>query len=214
MATTSETHRSARRKLAVLIGNDKYRRENNRLTHSAKNVHGLTVLPRSIDFELVDAYVNVRQDKGMHTLRRTFVEKINEGDVVLFYFSGRACHLHGTNYFIPTDDKPIKSEYDVPDFSINVPHAFELLTERNKSYVTIFIVDGSTPYCLPSRSKLADDDDQCCAAFAPMTDATARANKRSKRPSSIIRRHIAMSISMKSSLVRRRVFVPIINRCL
>lgn len=151
---------SVRRKIALIIGNGHYTRSSNKLDHSAKKANDLSRLLQSIDFHVKDTYVDVKRGEEMNVILRKFAEKVEDGDLVLFYFSGHAYDVNDTKYLIPTDDNPINSDQDVLDFSVNAQHALDLLTEKNKSYVTIFIMDCSTSYHLKSEST-SDGKEHC-----------------------------------------------------
>ncbi|CAF3941535.1 unnamed protein product [Rotaria sp. Silwood1] len=88
----------------------------------------------------------------MNVILRQFANRIEDGDIILFYFSGHGYQIENHNYLIPIGDNQIENEQDIADFSINIQHALQLLVEKNKSYVTIFILDCSTPYYFKNQS--------------------------------------------------------------
>ena len=76
-----------------------------------------------------------------------FANTIIDGDLVLFYYARHIRQVAGENYLIPTDDDRI-----VKDIGICATHVLHRLTEKNKSYVTIFILDCYKQYFLKNES--------------------------------------------------------------
>lgn len=134
------------RKLALIIGNDNYSRPENRLSQSMKNVNGLSDLLKTINFQVK---ISVNSNKHqMETDIHDFSEMINNGDLILFYFSGHGYQVNGKNYLIPVDDNRIKTNRDVEDFAISVESLLTHLIKRNPSYATILILDCCRLYLL------------------------------------------------------------------
>jgi uncharacterized caspase-like protein len=164
---------SSHRKLALIIGNNKYKRRNNRLKHSVKNAKKLSHLLKAINFNCT-TYYNI--DKEMMDNISNFAKTIMDGDIVLFYFSGHCRQVAGENYLIPTDDDRIENDIDVAeigtsakraldrlmmrtdddidvaDLGANAEHALDNLTDKKKPYVTIFILDCCQQYFLKNES--------------------------------------------------------------
>ena len=143
-------HLSGPRRLALLIGNNDYYNPKHKLNYAITNVRDLSIKLKSINFN-VTRYEDLDY-AGMESGIKQFAKEINDGDLVLFYFSGHACHVMNRNYLIPINDDGIESEREVPRFGINVDRAINRLRERNQSYVTIPIIDCCKAYCLESIS--------------------------------------------------------------
>lgn len=144
---------SDRRKLALIIGNDNYQRKENRLRTSISGADSLSDLLRTINFK-VHTVSNLDKHR-MVTEIIDFSKTINDGDLLLVYFSGHGYQVNGQNYLIPIDDERIETNRDVENFGVNVEST--LLTrflKKNPSYVTILILDCCRPYVLrdPSSS--------------------------------------------------------------
>ena len=139
------------RKVALIIGNDNYSRSKNKLKHSAKNAKTLSNLLQTINFNVSETHTNIERDGETNVILRNFAGTIEDGDLILFYYSGHGYHIENKDYLIPVDDKQIENDSDVVDFSVNLEHALQLLAEKNRSCVTIFILDCSTPYCLKKK---------------------------------------------------------------
>jgi uncharacterized caspase-like protein len=147
--TTSKTGLSPVQKLALIIGNDDYNERHNKLTHSIYNANDLSDSLNKIGF---DVTLHTDPDIQMMKLIRSFAKTINDGDLVLFYFSGHGYQLNGKNYLIPVYDTIIQNETDVEEFAIDVEQIHTLLAERNPSYVTIIILDCCRSYKLKDAS--------------------------------------------------------------
>jgi uncharacterized caspase-like protein len=148
---TSNKNSSLRRKLALIIGNDNYTQPYNKLKQSINNARDLSDLLTTIDFN-VSLYTDV--DASMMDRIENFSNTINDGDLVLFYFTGHGYQVCGKNFFIPVDDANIAIDTDIRLLGINVEGALKRLVNKNSSYVTIFILDCCRPYSLESPSTL------------------------------------------------------------
>lgn len=88
----------------------------------------------------------------MMKLIRNFAKKINDGDLILFYFSGHSYQLNGKTYLIPVYDRILQNEKDVEEFAIDIQQVLTLLEERNPSHVNIVILDCCRSYKLKNAS--------------------------------------------------------------
>jgi uncharacterized caspase-like protein len=150
--TKRETSKSAAfplGKLAMVIGNDDYNERHNKLTHSIYNANDLSDSLNKIGF---DVTLHTDPEIQMMKLIRNFAKTINDGDLILFYFSGHGYQLNGKNYLIPVYDTIIQNETDVEEFAIDIEQILTLLAERNPSYVTIIILDCCRSYKLKDAS--------------------------------------------------------------
>ncbi|CAF3670715.1 unnamed protein product, partial [Rotaria socialis] len=77
-----------------------------------------------------------------------FGGEIEDGDLILFYFSGHCYRVNNENYLLPTHDIKIQTAEDIPDFGCRTDSALKRLMRNNPSYVTIFILDCSSQYVL------------------------------------------------------------------
>ena len=146
MATAQQQPR-IRQNLALVIGNSNYSRSYNKLDHSLNNVIDLSESLKKIGFNVTT--INDLTKKDMITRIIQFCKTVNDGDLVLFYFSGHGCCVNGQNYLIPVDDTKIdNTDRDMQDFGVNVEGTIARLVERNPSYATIIILDCCTPYKL------------------------------------------------------------------
>ena len=149
MATSAEGL-PRRRKLALVIGNGNYSRAENQLTHSTGNARALSDALKAIGFTVTLACDVEKQEMTNNII--DFSKTINNGDVILLYFSGHAYHIKGKNYLIPVRDTHIESDRDVEDFSIDLGRTLTRLVEKNPSHATICILECCSTYLLKNAS--------------------------------------------------------------
>jgi uncharacterized caspase-like protein len=133
----------------LIIGNGNYNEPSNRLNHSTNNANDLNDALNKISF---DVTLHTNPEMQMMKLIRNFAKTIDDGDLVLFYYSGFGYQRNGRNYLIPVYDMIIQNERDVEEFGIDVEQIITLLTRRNPSYATIVILDCCRPYKLRNGS--------------------------------------------------------------
>lgn len=137
------------RKLALVIGNDSYHAPSNRLNHSINNANSLRAALKKMSF---DVEMHVNTSTQLMELVKNFARRIEDGDLVLFYFSGHGRQVNGTNFIIPIGDASIETDMEIEDIGCNVNHVLDRLVENNPSYVTILILDCCVPYRLTDSS--------------------------------------------------------------
>jgi hypothetical protein len=133
-------------KRALIIGNDNYGRQCSKLQHSCNNANDLSLSLSTINFN-ARTFHDLNKQK-MQTIIIEFSKTIQDGDVVLFYFSGHAYHVNQKNYLIPIDDTYIEFEKDLDDFAINFERQIARLVNQNPSGLTILIVDCDRAYSI------------------------------------------------------------------
>ncbi|CAF4795014.1 unnamed protein product [Rotaria socialis] len=145
----SNKNLSSPRKLALIIGNQKYQSENKQ-RYAINNATDFSNVLESINFTTTKACDISKQDMASQIV--DFRNKINDGDLILFYFSGHVYQANGKTYLIPTNDSNIEKECDFDDFAINFEGTVKRLVEKNPSFVTIFLLDYCSPYVLMNGS--------------------------------------------------------------
>jgi uncharacterized caspase-like protein len=147
---TSKKESSDRRKLALLIGNSDYSRPENKLRNPTQYVKELGNSLEKINFTVTTASnLDKRQMKAQIT---DFSKTISDGDLILIYFFGQGYQVNEKNYLIPAEDTRIKTPRDVEDFAVDLESTLKSVAEKNKSYVTILILDCCRPYVLNDAS--------------------------------------------------------------
>ncbi|CAF1154694.1 unnamed protein product [Adineta ricciae] len=140
---------TSRRKLALIIGNNNYFRPESKLRHCINDANDLSEVLSNVRFH-VTTKLDLTGSQMIATIN-SFSKTINDGDLVLFYFSGHGYQIKGTNYLMPIDDGQIETEDDVEDFAVPVERTIKRLAEKTSSYVTICILDCCRLYW-PKRS--------------------------------------------------------------
>ena len=139
-----------RRKWALIIGNNEYRRSANKLQCSVKNANKLCHSMKGIKFQTVEC-ANINGDVMDQILE--FRKKVRDGDLILFYFSGHASHFEGHNYLLSTDDSRIDSGEDIRDLGTNVRTMVERLLQDKPSCIAVVILDCCKPYILGNSTE-------------------------------------------------------------
>ncbi len=135
----------------MIIGNNNYRRQANRLTDSLKNARELDATLREINFN-VTRYEDVSDENEILEQVIAFTRTFKNGDIVLFYYSGHANQFNGNNYLIPINDTTIKSEQDVAVFGADLKRILGRLIENKPSSVLVLLLDCCKPYQFHRRS--------------------------------------------------------------
>ena len=149
MASVIE-ERSGPRKLALLIANNEYCRQENRLSFPRSNAEQMGKMLKSIHVE-----AKIVCDVNKHDMVRIiadFSKTIRDHDLILFYYCGHGCEVDGKNYLIPASDARIETKRDVIDLALSVDSVLLRLVERNPSYATVMILDCCRLYTLKDAS--------------------------------------------------------------
>ncbi|UJR07496.1 hypothetical protein I4U23_011785 [Adineta vaga] len=141
---TASNLNTSRQKLALVIGNNDYNRTESKLRHCINDANDLSDKLIGMGF-IVDTKINLT-NKQMVKAITNFSGRINNGDLVLFYFSGHGYEVKGSNYLMPIDDEDVYTEDDVEDSAVPVERTLKRLAMRNPSHVTIFILDCCRNY--------------------------------------------------------------------
>lgn len=124
-------------KRALLIGNNTYKKRN-QLRFCINDAEDLAKKLSDIDFKItIDTNLTNAQ---MERIIKTFINEINSGDLVLFFFAGHAYQYDGLNYLLPIDDDRRKDEIDLKDRSINAQVTLQKMMRRQPS-ASIFLLD-------------------------------------------------------------------------
>ena len=150
--THSNQNLPDRRKLALIIANEKYKRSENKLSNSIKNGRELSDLLKTINFD-VTMHTDVKEKNDIMDKVKEFVKKIENGDLVLFYFAGHAYQVNAKNYLIPTEDKKIDSDINVEGLGTEVQAVLGQITKHTSENNIIFILDCCRSYFLKKAPK-------------------------------------------------------------
>ncbi|CAM2714864.1 unnamed protein product [Rotaria socialis] len=124
-------------KRALVIGNNTY--EVNKLTRCKNDAEDVGNKLQSAGFK-VSPYFNLTY-MGMARQINDFVEKINENDFVVFFFSGHGTEWREKNYLIPIDNKDlVKTPNLHPNWAICAQRTLDSMKER-KPFAIVFLLD-------------------------------------------------------------------------
>ncbi|CAF0821243.1 unnamed protein product [Adineta steineri] len=124
-------------KRALLIGNNKYKK-NSQLRYCINDAEDLANKLDRIDFEITVG-IDLTYEQMVRMIE-TFNDKINPGDLILFFFAGHGCQWSHLNFLMPIDDNQIKTNTDLEYRAINAQSALENIMSLCPS-AAIFLLD-------------------------------------------------------------------------
>ena len=133
---------SAAKKVALVIGNKDYK--DAPLRNPVNDAQDISNVLQGLGFvSQTKTDVNHRQ---MDEAVKEFIQKIQNGDVALFYFSGHGTQVKGENYLLPVGGS-IESESDVYYDAVSVGRILAKLEEsRNKINIVILDACRNNPF--------------------------------------------------------------------
>lgn len=141
-ASAAETYACERapKKLALVIGNEEYTNLE-RLPSARTDAEGMRDRLTDLGFD-VTFHLNVKSRGDFQSeVFRDFRRKIDEGDLVLFYFSGHGFSYGQHNYLVPTEMPLNINEEGVRMLAISVD-SFESLVASHDPGLTMFFIDA------------------------------------------------------------------------
>ncbi|CAF1383829.1 unnamed protein product [Rotaria sordida] len=137
MATPKVESSNVHRKLALVIGNQNYTRKP--LRNPEKDAKDLAYVLGRIGFD-----VELSIDCTCETMAKlidSFADRIEDQDLILFYFAGHGFQYKQQNYLIPVDTADqLGGPTSLKSNAINAQATLDQLKSQT-SYVTIFILD-------------------------------------------------------------------------
>ena len=140
----------SRRRLALVIGNAAYK--NSPLRNPINDADLISNALSGSGF-IVSRYDNLTYAK-MREVVRAFGEKLNRGDVGLFYFSGHAVQYRGKNYLLPINED-LKHSDEIPSSALDVDFVLAKM-ETAKNDLNIVILDSCRNNPLGAESRNID----------------------------------------------------------
>jgi osmotically-inducible protein OsmY len=140
----------SRRRLALVIGNATYK--NSPLRNPTNDADLISGALSSSGF-IVSRYDNLTYAK-MREVVRAFGEKLNRGDVGLFYFSGHAVQYRGKNYLLPINED-LKHADEIPSTAMDIDFVLAKM-ETAKNDLNIVILDACRTNPLGSETRNLD----------------------------------------------------------
>ena len=141
-ATTDE------RKIALVIGNKGYKISP--LANAVNDANDLADLLKQKNFDVTKVIDGTRLE--MRNAVRQFTEKIAQGGVGLFYYSGHGVQVDGDNFLVPIDAS-FEYKEEVPDVCVSVASILRFM-ESSNNRLNIMILDAcrNSPFKSFSRS--------------------------------------------------------------
>lgn len=134
-----------RRRLALVIGNDNYS-SMPVLNNAVNDSKAMSDALRLVNFEVL--YFKNLNKRGMEEALYTFVQKLGEDHVGMFYFAGHGVQANGKNFLIPVAEN-VKKPADVQFEGIDVNRVMAYLQD-SKNSLNIVILDACRS-SLPER---------------------------------------------------------------
>jgi len=125
-----------RRRLALVIGNAAYK--NSPLRNPTNDAELISKTLTASGF-VVSRHDNLTYAK-MREVVRTFGEKLSEGDVGLFYYSGHAVQYRGKNYLLPVNED-LKHSDEIPSSAVDIDFVLAKM-ESAKNDLNIVVLDA------------------------------------------------------------------------
>lgn len=134
----------------MVIGNAQYK--NSPLRNPINDARDISDALTTSGF-IVSRYENLTYSK-MREAVRDFGEKLNRGDVGLFYFAGHAVQYRGKNYLLPTNED-LKHSDEIPSSSLDIDFVLAKM-ESAKNDLNIVILDACRNNPLGAESRSLD----------------------------------------------------------
>jgi WD40 repeat protein len=127
---------ASERRLALVIGNSKYREAP--LTNPVNDAHAVAIKLQQLGFRVIE-HPNANLEE-MRKSVRDFGNQLTLNDVGLFYFAGHGIQSGGTNYLIPVD-ADIQDETELATRAFTASEVLEKM-DAAKSRINIVILDA------------------------------------------------------------------------
>jgi uncharacterized caspase-like protein len=136
------------RKIALVIGNKGYKISP--LANAVNDANDLADLLKQKNFDVTKVIDGTRLE--MRNAVRQFTEKIAQGGVGLFYYSGHGVQVDGDNFLVPIDAS-FEYKEEVPDVCVSVASVLRFM-ESSNNRLNIMILDAcrNSPFKSFSRS--------------------------------------------------------------
>ena len=139
-------------KRALLIGNYKYTKEA-ALNQCQKDAEDIGKRLRNMDFKVtIDCNLNYQ---AMKNVIKTFEQYIEDGDLVVFFFSGHGIQWNNRNYLIAVDQNSRDISSMHQDNFICVQDVLESIRMNSNPYAAVFLLDCCRSY--PDKHKSLEE---------------------------------------------------------
>jgi len=139
---------SSQKRLALVIGNSKYKKDYF-LTNPVNDAEDFAKVLRSLNFEVIEKQNLNKPEMERAILQFSSLLSDNKG-VGLFYFSGHGIQYKGSNYLLPVGVQPLKKSWQLPHKTITAQYVLDGM-EAAENEVNIVILDACRDF--PSSLK-------------------------------------------------------------
>ncbi len=145
----NETTKSQEQRVALVIGNSDY--QAGPLLNPGNDARAMAEALRITGFEVME-YINLESQADMKKAIRGFGQRLQSGDVGLFYYAGHGIQVEGKNFLIPTRAE-IYAEEEVEYESLDVGFVLSQM-EIADNRMNIIILDAcrNNPFARSWRS--------------------------------------------------------------
>ncbi|CAH0995950.1 hypothetical protein EMA8858_02078 [Emticicia aquatica] len=146
--TKSSNPMAVEKRIALLIGNANYKVKP--LSNTLNDIDDMAAKLESMNFKVVK-YKNLTYE-SMSLAFIKFGKELADYDVGMFFYAGHGLQNgSGTNYLVPVDAEPIRTEQDFNKYCVEVDDLFGQMKKAN-SKVNIIILDACRDNPLDTRS--------------------------------------------------------------
>jgi formylglycine-generating enzyme required for sulfatase activity len=141
------------KRVALVIGNATYLKAP--LKNPVNDARAMAALLTRAQFTVIKRENLKTREIG--DMLREFRSRIQPGDEVVVFYAGHGLMVKGENY-LPTVDADIRSEDDVPQYSINVSKQLLVALDESKAGIKLLFLDAcrNNPYARSFRSESGD----------------------------------------------------------
>jgi len=125
-------------RIALVIGNGKYRVDP--IKNAVADAQAIKNRLEALDFKVI--YRENLAKENIESTLNAFRKQLTKGSVALFYYTGHAMQLFGTNYLISPFKYKVKELKSIPDRSINLNKVVAMMDEADTS-LNLVLMDAS-----------------------------------------------------------------------
>ncbi len=124
---------------AVVIGNGDYNKKVPSLDNPVNDANDMAAVLKSLGFDVI-LKLNASK-KTMKNAVREFGQRLQSGDVALFYYSGHGLQSNNRNYLVPPE-ADIRNKKDIEFESFDVSYVLQKMERVNREGVNLVILDA------------------------------------------------------------------------
>ena len=137
----------ATERVALVIGNSAYKSQNV-LANPVNDAADVSAMFRRLGFDVVEGLD--LDGAGLKAKLKEFRDRLGEGSLAVFYYSGHGMQVDGRNYLVPTDAKIDKPE-DVRLETVDLDLVLQLMRGDNRVSVVVLDACRDSPFARSLR---------------------------------------------------------------